>query len=177
MPGRVQFRSNVVRRSKRQTDWMIAVRTTGPVAIASGAKVVIGQATPALLVGLTPSTIVRTRGILEFHTDNLAATESQSGCLGVGIVNEQAQTVGVTALPGPETDPLWEGWFVLQPFRSHTSINTAVGFDAPGGRMLDVDSKAMRKLDSSDGLVIMVENNSGSFAFDIQLYLRFLLKK
>ena len=43
------------------------------------------------------------------------------------------------------------------------------------GDSLDIDSKAMRRIEGDEGLIIMVEN-TGGFGFNIALGARFLLK-
>jgi len=166
----------VVRRpSKRHVGWDAALVTTGFTTIAAGAKSVLGILTSAALTEIGPGTIVRTRGMLTFRSDQTGASEGYVGAIGCGFVNVVAGTLGITALPGPVTEALWDGWFVHQFFSGAFIFVSGVGFQEPSSQSIEVDSKAMRKFDQDENMVIMVENG-GVTGLDIILQLRFLVK-
>ena len=52
-------------------------------------------------------------------TNETAASENQLGAFGIALVNDVAAALGVTGIPGPATDALWDGWFVSV---KHTQI-------------------------------------------------------
>ena len=125
---------------------------------------------------LAPATIVRTRGQLGVGAAIRSSTQAQFGAFGICFVSEVARALGVTAIPGPATDALWDGWFVHQFFTQLLSVTTDVGISPDFFTQYVIDSKAMRKFDGdATGLVIMLEN-TGANAFDTSLGLRFLLK-
>ena len=99
------------------------------------------------------------------------------GAFGLAFVTRVAQTLGVTGLPSPVTDANWDGWFVHQFFNQRFTISTAVGtVNSAFGDGFEVDSKAMRKFDGEDGLVMVAENANASHGFIIAPLIRFLIK-
>ena len=160
---------------KRATDWQLATLSSGYVTVAANSKVLIASIGSSALAGISPATIVRTRGMLSVASDQSAAPEAQIGGFGVGFVNEVARALGVTALPGPVNEALWDGWFVHQFFQQRFEELSQVGFDTTGAIQYVIDSKAMRKFESDEGLVFMVENNATT-GFQVALQLRLLVK-
>ena len=173
MPGR-RFNTGSRQVSRRQTDWALGVSSIGDTAVAAGTKVLISSFPAATLTNFAPGTIVRTRGIISVLTDQIATSELILGAFGVAFVNETARALGVSAIPGPHTDPLFDGWFVHQYIMDRLLLADATG-QIVGVRFI-IDSKAMRKFDSDTGLVVMVENGNASFGFNISVGLRFLVK-
>ena len=92
----------------------------------------------------------------------------------MALINETARALGVTAIPGPGTDSLYDGWFVHQFVMQKLIRASGVGFTE--GQVYEIDSKAMRKFEGDEGLVFMVENNSPTDGFDIIVGLRILIK-
>ncbi len=162
--------------SKRLTDWAFVVSSSGVTNIPLGSKVLAASLSAAQLAGAAPGTVIRTRGVLHVTSDTTGAGEVQTGAMGIGFVSETARALGVTAISGPDTDALWDGWFVHQFIEQRTLFSSAVGIDMAPGVQYIIDSKAMRKFDGSDGLVVMFENTSATFGYDVVLGLRFLVK-
>ncbi len=160
----------------RQTDWVLAVATTSVVNVPAASKVLLVSFPSATLATLAPSTLIRTRGIFSISSDQQAAGEQQLGAVGFGFVNEVARALGVTGLPGPFTDDLWGGWFYHQYIAQRFGFASGVGFEADFAPRTVIDSKAMRKFESDEGLVFMVENGHATHGFDIQLHARMLIK-
>ncbi len=165
----------VMRRpSKRHVGWDLAVVADGYVDVAAGAKAVLATVTVAGLVSVGPGTVVRSRGFISTRTDQNAASEDQIGAFGIGFVNSVAGTLGITALPGPVTEALWDGWFVHQFFADRFTRGDTTGFTSRT-QTLEIDSKAMRKFDQDQNMVLMVENG-GLNGLAINIQMRFLIK-
>ncbi len=175
-----RFRTNrnaVQSRSKRLTDWAISFTTASLVTVPVASKVLLASVTAAQLAILGPATVVRTRGRILILSDQTAGSERQFGAIGLGFVNETARALGVTALPGPSSLALWDGWFMHQFIAQAFTFGTAVGFMTQGqGFGYEIDSKAMCKFDTDDGLVLMAENSSASDGFSAAVSLRILIK-
>jgi len=123
-----------------------------------------------------PATLVRSRGVFAVSSDQSITDETQIGSIGFAVVSQEAATVGITAVPVPSTAVLDERWFFIEGFIHNFAVQTAVGLDAMAGHQHIIDSRAMRKLNGGDSLVIVVENTA-AFGFDIAVYVRFLLKQ
>jgi len=83
-----------------------------------------------------------------------AAGDGFLGAVGIGVVNENAFTVGgTTSVPTPVTDMDWDGWMWHQFFDLRTNV-AGVG-DGQSGISIgfDIDSKAMRIL--GDEMILM----------------------
>jgi len=166
----------VTRGPRRQTDWAFALLAADGVAIPAASKVLLASIASSVLSTIAPATIVRTRGLLTIRSDQSIATELQLGAMGVAFVNEVARGLGVTALPGPSTEALWDGWFVHQFISQAYEFVSGVGTNPQYVTQYMVDSKAMRKFESDEGLVFMVENAHAATGFVATLQLRLLLK-
>jgi len=108
----------------------------------------------------SPATIVRTRLELSIKPTTTASDTNMVGAFGVAFVNTVAATLGITALPGPAAECAWGGWFVWQPIVTSFQVTTDVGFQGQIDRKYTIDSKAMRKFESDQALVMMIENNT-----------------
>ena len=162
---------------RRQTEWGICSVPTGFTAIAAGAKVILVSVPAATLSPSSPATIVRSRGELSLSPDTGAVDRAISGAFGIGFVNEVAGALGVTGVPGPATDCNWGGWFLWQPFQAEQILITAVGVLGVnvGTIRYPLDSKAMRKFEEEQRLVMVIEN-TGAVAFRAALSIRHLVK-
>ena len=91
-------------------DWSASSNQTSLLIIAGSTAVLDESFTP--IVG--GETIIRTRGMLSYGSDQLAAQEIQLGAMGIAVVTAQAVSVGITAILHPATDAAWGGWLVHQ---------------------------------------------------------------
>ena len=158
---------------KRLTSWFQfqPVRT---VLTASGGTLIFSLNAPAL--ALRPFTVVRSRFELWIQSDQEAVSENQCAAVGMAVVSDQAVAVGVSAIPTPITDMGSDLWFVHQILNSKVTIITAVGAFSEG-QGYSVDSKAMRKVDIGQDLVVVAELSSAtSSGFDINIGGRMLVK-
>ncbi len=167
---------NFSRGSPRLTDWALGTFPISSTAIPAATKVLAVSFGAAVLTTVGPGTIIRTRGTLWVGSDQTTATEDQAGALGIAFVNETARALGVTAIPGPATDALFDGWFVHQFIAQRVYNITNAGVDMAAGHVYNIDSKAMRKFEGDEGLVIMLENTGSTDGFVAMLGLRFLVK-
>jgi len=146
--------------------------TASPIAIPAATKVVI--ATLALNNPGIDETILRSVGVLNVVSDQVAAGEEQIGALGMIMVNDRAVTAGAASIPGPITDGTDDGWLLYVPFAQSFTFVTAAGFDSRGGTQFAFDSKAKRRLEEGKTFVIMVENAHATHGFFVSMVFRTL---
>jgi len=170
------LRSRPFVRSKRLTDWGFGVDMLDQSISATGK--ILG--TTSLTIGQT-STIVRIRGLL--HVMITAASgidEGYLGAAGIALVNTDAFGVGITAIPGPLTDAHWDNW-MWHSFFDVRSITATIGDGVNSqsvSQRLIIDSKAMRKWDPAETLVLMVEGvESGTSILRVNGDSRILVKE
>ncbi len=142
--------------SKRLTTWLSF--DIGSNTIATEVGVVVASLNAAALA-LRPFTVVRTHLEMFMFSDQAAAFEAQEAAFGLAIVSDQAVAVGLAALPTPGTDMSSGLWFAHQVMLGDAS-NVANG--PLGGAHYSIDSKAMRKVELGQDLVVMLENTSTS---------------
>ena len=112
----------------------------------------------AAALALRPFTIVRSRFLLSVISDQIVASENYGGALGMAVVSDQAVAVGVTAVPTPITDMGSDLWFLHQLFFASVHIEEATGNGSfLRSTNIEIDSKAMRKVDIGQDLVIVGE--------------------
>ncbi len=141
---------------KRGTFWGRSPADTVSTTLGASSSVLDSTAVPVA----EGETIVRTRGWIGVASDQAAVSEAFVGALGFAIASDQAVAVGVGSLPTPYTDQDSELWFVHQFFTSRMDIDSAGLATRRGYDMFSFDSKAMRKMQSGQTLVIVVENGS-----------------
>ena len=107
-------------------------------------------------------TIRRTTGILQVFSDQVAASESQFGAVGMCVVSDAAVTAGVASLPGLITDRNDNLWFLWTPFLQSFFVATAVGTQARLGALYAMESKAMRRVQEGQQVAIIAETASSS---------------
>jgi len=127
------------------------------------------------LTFVAPETIVRVRGTLWVRSDQLAASESAYGALGMSVVKDPALAIGVTAVPTPITDISDDSFFLWMPYMAAIVVEgSTAGFTwehNPFDRY-EFDSKAMRKVSDGDSMIVTLENES---AFGIFYVINFRL--
>ena len=108
----------------------------------------------AAALALRPFTIVRTHITFFQESDQAAAIEQQFSAFGMTIVSDQAVAAGVASIPTPGTDQASD-WFIHS--WQMTEAQTLTDRTTPSVQF-QIDSKAMRKVDSGQDLAIMMEN-------------------
>jgi len=107
---------------------------------------------------VTPSTLIRIRGRVEYLTDQSASDENPIGAIGISIVKDAARAAGVGSLPIPITDAGLDMWQYHQYLDSKFRLVSS----ASDGYVLhqEIDVKAMRKIEDGDAIVVMIEQAS-----------------
>ena len=174
-----------VRRSqRRQTSWDLGPGGTQIQQFSSTTPIVLGAGVAPLVDGLT---VVRIRGeFTAYLTNTDAAAAGLLGAVGIGKGSQSAFTAGVGSLETPIADEGWDGWLY------HRFFALTSGGAIAGGAMADhdavnpttaalrieIDSKAMRKLDIEDILYAVVEFGTeiGTSIAQVSFNSRLLLK-
>ncbi len=142
--------------SRRETSWFpIDVSFSG----VGSAGIILNSLTTAEKAK-RPFTILRTHLAVKLASDQLAASEVQIGAIGLAVVSDQASAIGITAVPTPLTDLGSDLWFVHQVILGSFLFGTGVGFIEPGGQVFMIDSKAMRKVNDAEDVVIVGEGDT-----------------
>ncbi len=131
----------------------------------------------ALELAKRPFTIIRTHLRIHIASDQLIADELQVAALGMCVVSDQALAIGVTAVPTPITDNNSDLWFLHQFLVGDFTLATAIGFDASGGHDSMVDSKAMRRVNDDEDVLLAVEVSAASNGAFISTMGRLLIKE
>ena len=152
-------------------EWAAIGTKASAIDLATGTKSLGGS----LLAVAGPGTFVRIRGQVYCQLDAGAVDERALICFGVILVSNEAAAAGAASVPGPFTDGdadwMWHG------FLSVSSLaESAIFGDAAFDRVI-VDTKAMRKVKSSQSLIFVAEVASSQDAtgtFDYMYGLRIL---
>ena len=162
------FRGRVTPR--RSTQWIGSTDETTVTALGAS-SVVLDQSFP---FG-EPATIVRIRGGLWVQSDQLATTERAFGAIGMAVVTDQALAIGVTAVPTPITDSPSEEFLLWAPFYTDVQRGDGTGFIFNSAAYVPLESKAMRKVDDSRAIVVVLQNISG-VGMNYLMHFRMLVK-
>jgi len=162
-------------RSRRSTDWgfgpdMLSQSVTASVKLLGTTSVTLAD----------PATIVRIRGLLHLTLTGFAgAGEGFAGAAGIALVNADAFAQGINSIPGPLSDSNWDSWMWHSFFDVRSITGTiADGANAAGiDQRVEIDSKAMRKWDPADIMVLMTEFvESGNATVKVNADSRILVK-
>ncbi len=170
--GRFQGQQTRVR---RLTDWGFGVDMLNASLTASGKLL----GTTSLTVGAM-QTIVRIRGLISLGIEAAGAiSQGFAGAAGIALVNSDAFAAGTGSIPGPQSDANWDNWMWHSYFDVRTITATiADGVNAQAvHQRIEIDSKAMRKWDPAETLVLMVEaTETGVSSLRVNCDTRILLK-
>ena len=103
----------------------------------------------------------------------MSADQQANGAFGIMIVDGEAFDAGVASIPTPMAEAGDERWFVHRYWAVDCRFDTS-----PQAQVMrvDIDSKAMRKVTSSDVLVAVLENNAAVDAVAFWWQFRVLFK-
>ena len=164
-------RHQVIRsRSTRVSAWGGAFLANTVIA-ASGKTLLASLDAQAL--ALRPFTVIRTRLLISYESDQTTVLERPQGAFGMAVVSDQASAAGAASIPGPQTDTDYD-WIVYQGLQCSFIFVSGAGFRSPGAEQYTVDSKSMRKVGLNEDLVFMVEQDL--FGARIGIEGRFLIK-
>jgi len=128
----------------------------GQIALTAAGGTILYTMTAAELAR-RPITVVRTHLQIFLESDQLVADEFQLIAVGAAVVSDQAVAAGVGSIPTPVTDDDSDLWFLHQYFMNTFTFITGAGFQSPGGSQMEIDSKAMRKIDDGQQMVFVAE--------------------
>ena len=168
--GGSRFIRGVARGPRRRSLWLASSTVSTTLATPSS---VIQTSLNAAAKALRPFTIVRSRGLLLVTSDQITTLEFQDIAYGHIVVQDPAVVAGVVSVPTPATDDASD-WHVYQKVMNEFLFVTSSGVDGASGRMIEFDSKAMRKVDLGQDLIAVVEN-VGAGAI-VNAYARVLIK-
>ena len=154
----IRRRSGFIQRggvSRRETLWIEI--STVEATLGGAPTAVLANSLNAAALALRPFTVVRTRGIFFARSDQNIAGETYMADLGLCVVSDQAAAIGVTAVPTPATDKGSDLFFVYEQLISRHFFGTSVGVNEQGISK-QFDSKAMRKVNDDQDLVLVLEN-------------------
>ena len=120
--------------------------------------------------------LIRTRGFIHYFL-NAATAQGDGffGAVGLGITTGFAFAAGSASCPGPLTESDWDGWF-WHSFFDVRLAETSL-FNSFAHQRIEIDSKAMRKLDSQDVIFGMTEVlESGTAVLEMHGDTRLLVK-
>jgi len=144
-------------RERRRTGW-----EEGPF---TSILTLTGAGSSAWSTGQQPTsdgnTIGRIRGqfTLALTAGSSALDGFQKAAIGIGIVTAQAFATGISAMPTPLTDIEWEGW-MFHKLETNLYVPAATEDFSSGPatvRVVDIDTKAMRKIGADEVLFGAVE--------------------
>ena len=93
----------------------------------------------------------------------------------MAVVSDQATAIGVTVVPTPVTDAGSDFWFLHAYLSASFTFLSAVGA-VNDGRFYEIDSKAMRKVDVGQDLVVVGEKTGTSSGLTLFTQGRVLVK-
>ena len=148
------IRHRLPRGPRRKTTWLQfqdqATTNTG-----NASSIVFSLNAAAL--ALRPFTIVRSHFAFFLRSDQAAASETQRCLWGAAVVSDQAVAVGITAVPTPDTELGSSLWFAIMGMYADGQALTDV---TTPGQPFSLDSKAMRKVEVGQDIIVVVENPS-----------------
>ena len=153
MAGR---RSRFVRPAPRTKMWIGS--GVGDTTVGSATTVLVSTLSAGALL-LRPFTILRTRMVLGFRSDQIVTSEHPVGLFGKIVITEAAAAIGITAIPNPSGisgDPEAD-WFVWQALQASIERASDVGITGGGQQIFVVDSKAMRKVGPDDDVATLCD--------------------
>ena len=126
--------------------------------ISSSNSVLVSSALVSLQDGLT---VVRQRGMLTaWIVSATGAGDGFSGAFGIGVATADAIAAGAASVPTPITEQDWDGWMYWHAISvksagviDGTAANDGDSINAiVAAQRLEIDIKAMRKLDENQAL-------------------------
>ncbi len=120
----------------------------------------ISHSMTAVELAKRPFTVIRTYLQVKLSSDQSAASETQVAGIGLCVVSDQAAAIGVTAVPTPLTDLESDLWFVHQVMMNEFLFATGVAFISGVGEQYSIDSKAMRKVNDDEQILIVQEGSN-----------------
>jgi len=171
-----RFTRGIQRGARRETSWIGIAPSSTTLASASSAALIASLNTAGL--AKRPFTIVRTHIGVHVISDQLGADEFSIVGLGMCVVSQQAEGIGITAVPTPMAEIGSDLFYLHQVMFNDFTFVSGAGFDSQGGRDYMIDSKVARKVNDDEQVIIVAENSAITAAgCTILLAGRFLVKE
>ena len=173
MAGR-RFTRGVQRGARRMSSWL-EIPWSDTNLTAAGGTIVASLTTAEK--AKRPFTIVRTHMLIGVVTDQVVATEDFFGAVGMCVVSDQASAAGAASVPTPDTDAASDLWFLHQYYMGEFRFGTNVGFQNRSERQYQIDSKAMRKVNEDEDVLVIAELNTTGSGHTVSIAGRLLIKE
>jgi len=135
-----------VQRSNRKFTWIGGVSTAfGGTSLAAATSILISA--------------FDIRGILSVVSDQVAANEKVHGAFGVLVVSGEAFDAGVASIPTPFSEASDDRWLYHTYWAAPIQVIAGQSSDQIPSQTV-IDGKAMRKVNSGDVVVFMIENGN-----------------
>jgi len=144
-------------RAVRETMWIPLVTSRNTFGAADTAT--LTHSLNAAAIALLPFTVIRVRGTMLSFSDQVGVSEDYGISMGYAVVSQQASAIGVTAVPTPIADRGSDLFFVYETLFGSIANGSSVGFEEVGVKH-EYDSKAMRKINDDQDLVVVAESES-----------------
>jgi len=166
--------------TRHRTSWELGPGGTAPLSTSVGGSFFLGSFVSPTIDN---ATTVRLRGELMMYLSLTTADgDGFAGAFGIGKASKAAITAGIASVPTPITEESADNWLYHRYFSLKSPQANASGAE-PGGRILpaflriEVDSKAMRKLDINDGIYAVIEVvEVGTARIEVAFNCRMLVK-
>ena len=168
-----RFRQRVQARVGRKSFWFAG--SFSETTLAGPGSTNLVQELNAAALALRPFTIIRTRGFWSIRGDQETVDELQEAAFGCIIVSDQAAAVGITAVPTPATES-GSSWYVFDTAVGFFRVVTATGAQENQNRLMQIDSKAMRKVEEGQTAISVLENGPNSLGVTYNVFHRVLIK-
>ena len=163
MARRFQTNPRTPQSLRRKTSWVggIATVPTNELTVAGSTSVIFSALDTRLSANASLGnafTVVRIRGFLTVTPLSITSPQFVTGAFGICIVNGEAFDAGVASVISPWTESFDDRWLY------HTYFQTMDVFNAAGvawfGHRIEIDSKAMCKVENGDVMISVFENAS-----------------
>jgi len=139
----------------------------------TGGTILNSLGTAALALRLF--TVIRIHMEVLMVSDQEIASEVQVAGIGAAVVSDQANAIGVTAVPTPITDLGSDLWFMHQLMMTSIVVLDATGTTTED-KTYSIDSKSMRKVNDDQDVIIAAEFSGTGSGLSIFTGGRLLLK-
>ena len=151
--------------ARRPTNWG-GSNVNGVTAVPGASKVLLASFTPDFVSG---ETVRRIRGTVLVQG---AGVGLYLGAIGAYVASNAAVTAGVGSLLDPVSNVNDDAWMWYRSFGGDSGATGSAGAD--GAQLLEIDSKAMRRVETGYALVFVVANATVGLSFNVALALRLL---
>ena len=157
--GRVRYSGNQSRATRLTKTWFRLTVDDVPITTTQGSLGAV-----QVSEGVQMQTVMRTRGNLLVTAIPDAAADSDVLALGICVVREEAAAAGGTVLPGPIADQGADFWLWHRYIGLGDGVSTSGDASSIGNNVrVDIDSKAMRKVQAGSRIILMGEMLNGEF--------------